>query len=211
VSLCKEKCPHTTWPGTGGGQKKHYQLYFDFWWGPKEGCVGHKLHPGEEVLSLEDNNLPSHVSLGFTNTNPSSLFLFLFSIFLRPRDSSQSISMDDLSNKKRKRPTTTTAAGPNLEEEARRYVDGVAALLESDPPRSIAGLPAAEGKREASAKMLRVLLADDSAWPAPATPLRDHLRSHLDFFASLLATKYKFSQFSSSQSLISISHLNLNL
>jgi hypothetical protein len=79
----------------------------------------------------------------------------------------------------------------NWDDEARRYIEGVAALLIADSRAGplLAGTSSGDEVEERVASVLHSLLADRDAWPAAARPLRDHILGSLDAQTALLITK----------------------
>lgn len=79
----------------------------------------------------------------------------------------------------------------NWDDEARRYIEGVAALLIADSRAGplLAGTGSGDEVEERVASVLHSLLADRDAWPATARPLRDHILGSLDALTALLITK----------------------
>ena len=79
----------------------------------------------------------------------------------------------------------------NWDDEARRYIEGVAALLIADSRAGplLAGTGSGDEVEERVASVLHSLLADRDAWPAAARPLRDHILGSLDAQTALLITK----------------------
>jgi hypothetical protein len=80
----------------------------------------------------------------------------------------------------------------NWDDEARRYVEGVAALLIADSRAGplLAGTEGGDTAEERVAGVLHSLLAERDAWPATALPLREHIIASLGDFTALLVAKY---------------------